>query len=431
MSRLEDHAPSLRTVPIEYRPELRWWLAEGLHTDRTLRSEIEAAHRLGFGGMEFLAMDEGAIDHARYGWGSEEWVHDSAIVVEETTARGMSVSFTSGTNWSNANLPTIDPDHPAAAKELNFVTADARRGAGFSGPLPRIDLNAERDTGHLPGTRVAPKRQHLEAVVAAPIIGENTLDATSVVDLTDRVVGEELSWEPEDGRTWRLFVFWSHGTGQTADPSATTNYTVNYLDRDGVDAVIDYWSSTVLTPQLREQIARNPRAQMYMDSLELTIWGEGGLFWGHSVRDEFRRRRGYDIAPWLPFLVREVFMMAANTTCSASSTRPRPARPPATTCSTTASTTRSSTPSSPQASPRRCCTAGPALPARRTSRSGRATRACGPCSPSGSTCGSRRASSTRSGTTRSGATNTSCGRGGRASTSASCAPTTSSTTCPA
>ncbi len=314
MSRLEDHAPSLRTVPIEYRPELRWWLAEGLHTDRTLRSEIEAAHRLGFGGMEFLAMDEGAIDHARYGWGSEEWVHDSAIVVEETTARGMSVSFTSGTNWSNANLPTIDPDHPAAAKELNFVTADARRGAGFSGPLPRIDLNAERDTGHLPGTRVAPKRQHLEAVVAAPIIGENTLDATSVVDLTDRVVGEELSWEPEDGRTWRLFVFWSHGTGQTADPSATTNYTVNYLDRDGVDAVIDYWSSTVLTPQLREQIARNPRAQMYMDSLELTIWGEGGLFWGHSVRDEFRRRRGYDIAPWLPFLVREVFMMAANTT---------------------------------------------------------------------------------------------------------------------
>ena len=314
MSRLEDHTPQLRTVPIEYRPELRWWLAEGLHTDRTLRSEIEAAHRLGFGGMEFLAMDEGAIDHARYGWGAEEWVHDSAIVVEETTARGMSVSFTSGTNWSNANLPTIDPDHPAAAKELNYVTADARRGTGFGGPLPRIDLTAERDTGHLPGNRVAPKQQRLEAVIAAPVLGGNALDATSVVDLTHLVADETLDWEPTDDRAWRLFVFWSHGTGQTADPSATTNYTVNYLDRDGVDAVIDYWSSTVLTPQLREQIAKNPRAQMYMDSLELTIWGEGGLFWGHSVRDEFRRRRGYDIAPWLPFLVRTVFMMAANTT---------------------------------------------------------------------------------------------------------------------
>ena len=113
---IDDLARRLQDPGIEFRPEVRWWLAEGLHTDETLRYEIEAAHRLGFGGTEFLAMDEGAIDHTRYGWGAEEWVHDSQIVVEETTARGMAVSFTSGTNWSNANLPTIDPDHPAAAK---------------------------------------------------------------------------------------------------------------------------------------------------------------------------------------------------------------------------------------------------------------------------------------------------------------------------
>jgi hypothetical protein len=55
MSTLNQHRPFLRQPPIEYRPELRWWLAEGLHTDTTLRFEIESAHRLGFGGMEFLA----------------------------------------------------------------------------------------------------------------------------------------------------------------------------------------------------------------------------------------------------------------------------------------------------------------------------------------------------------------------------------------
>ena len=76
-------------------------------------------------------------------------------------------------------------------------------------------------------------------------------------------------------------------------------------------------------------------------------------------------------------------------TCSASSTPPRPARPPATTCSTTGSTTRSSPPSWPPASPRPCCTAGPAPPAPRASPSGPDTRACGRCSPSGSTPGSR------------------------------------------
>src|SRR4051794_22436400 len=163
---LTDLVRLIKNPPIEYRPELRWWLAEGLHTDETLRSEIDAAHRLGFGGMEFLAMDEGAIDHSRYGWGAEEWVHDSQIVVEETTARNMSVSFTSGTNWSNANLPGIDPDHLAAAKELNYVTEDIRGGSGRTGALPRIDLNQDRSLISLPGHHAVPSRQDMVAVLA-------------------------------------------------------------------------------------------------------------------------------------------------------------------------------------------------------------------------------------------------------------------------
>ena len=55
---IDDLARLIAEPAIEYRPELRWWLAEGLHTDETLRFEIDTAHRLGFGGMEFLAMDE-------------------------------------------------------------------------------------------------------------------------------------------------------------------------------------------------------------------------------------------------------------------------------------------------------------------------------------------------------------------------------------
>ena len=43
---------------------------------------------------------------------------------------------------------------------------------------------------------------------------------------------------------------------------------------------------------------------MFMDSLELSTYGAGGLFWGRTVAEEFRSRRGYDITPWLPFLTR-------------------------------------------------------------------------------------------------------------------------------
>ncbi|GAA3879909.1 glycosyl hydrolase [Tessaracoccus defluvii] len=315
MSGLDRHLPHLKNPPIEYRPELRWWLAEGLHTDETLRREIDTAHRLGFGGMEFLAMDEQNIDHARYAWGSEEWVHDSHIVVEELTARDMALSFTSGTNWSNANLPTITPDHPAAAQELNYVTEKVA-AEGRRGPLPRIDLQEDRSDSPLPGHRVAPELQHLQAVIAAPVTegtGAPVVDVAAVIDLTASVTDGALDWTPPDARSWKLFVFWRHGTGQTAEPSASVNYTVNYLDRDGVDAVIEYWRDEVLTDELKRHIAANDRAQMYMDSLELSLWGAGGMFWGKSVADEFRARRGYDITPWLPLLVRTTVMMSVNT----------------------------------------------------------------------------------------------------------------------
>jgi hypothetical protein len=315
---LEDLARLLADPAIEHRPELRWWLAEGLHTDETLRLEIDTAHHLGFGGMEFLAMDEAAIDHSRYGWGAEEWVHDSQIVVEETTRRGMSVSFTSGTNWSNANLPTIDPDHPAAAKELNVTIEDLAGGASRSGGLTRVDLTTAQVESAIPGHRGEVRNQSLVAVVAARVeeLTETgaVLALDSVVDLTNRVADEALSWTAPGEGAWRLFTFWMHGTGQTASPSASVNYTVNYLDPDGALAVIDYWDSVVLTPELRAEIAKNTRAQMYMDSLELTTYGAAGLFWGHTVAQEFQARRGYDITPWLPFLTRSVFLMAASTT---------------------------------------------------------------------------------------------------------------------
>ncbi len=250
---LDDLVKLIKNPAIEYRPELRWWLAEGLHTDETLRFEIDAAHRLGFGGMEFLAMDEGAIDHARYGWGAEEWVHDSQIVAEETTKRNMSVSFTSGTNWSNANLPTIDADHPAAAKELDVVVEDLAAGGSRTGPLTRIDLAAELAPGHhLPGVRGEIRDQVLVAVIAIRALEETAtgaiLDVDSVVDLTGQVTNEALDWTAPDDGSWRLFTYWMHGTGQTASPSASVNYTVSYVDPDGAQAVIDYWDSVVLTP---------------------------------------------------------------------------------------------------------------------------------------------------------------------------------------
>ncbi|WP_458117252.1 glycosyl hydrolase [Arthrobacter sp. D2-10] len=303
---MENLKRELRIPGIEYRPEVRWWLAEGFHTTPTLRAEVAAAYELGFGGMEFLAMDVDGIDHARYGWGSEEWARTSQVVVEETTRRGMAVSFTSGTNWANANLPTINPEHPAASKELNVAVERISGGLSRSGPLRRVDPNKPMAPMVPPVERGPISDVTLVAVIAAPLVGSTergvVLDAERIIDLTNLVRQECLDWTAPNSGEWQIFTYWIHGTGQTASPSASVNYAVNYLDPDGVEAVIDYWESSVLTPELRQQLDANPRTQMYMDSLELATFGAGGLLWGRTLCNEFAARRGYDVRPWLPFL---------------------------------------------------------------------------------------------------------------------------------
>ena len=292
----------LANPDIQYWPEVRWWLAEGFHTDETLKKDIQQVYEAGFGATEFLAMGEAGADSSRYGWGSEEWVHDSQLIIAETTARGMGASMTSGTNWSNANLITIVPDDRAAAKELDFTAVTVSAGATFSGALEKAKIR--KKNVHV---------QELIAVVAAKRVSQDggavwlcpdclTVLTGQVADMNGDKV---LTWAaPEDG-DYELIAFWLHGTGQTASPSISVSYTVNYIDRYGIDALIAYWNEEVLTPGLRSDINRNGRVQMYMDSLELSTYGRGGQFWGYHLLDEFRSRRGYDLTPYLPFVVKE------------------------------------------------------------------------------------------------------------------------------
>ena len=77
----------LREPEKEYRPDVRWWLAEGMHTDQTLKREMEMLDEMGMGAIEFLAMEEPGADSRQYGWGSEEWVHDTHTLVAEAADR--------------------------------------------------------------------------------------------------------------------------------------------------------------------------------------------------------------------------------------------------------------------------------------------------------------------------------------------------------
>ena len=220
------------------------------YLSREARKMLDEA---GFGAAEFLAMGDYGIDVSRYGWGSEEFVHDTHLILEQTTLRGMGASMTSGTNWSNANLNNITPDDKAAAKELAFVAEEVPAGGRYSRQIPRPKI-----------TQANVHEQTLIAVVAMKNLGlaadgKRTLLPTDGVVLTGQVKDGFLNWKAPEGGDYLLFSVWMQGTGQTASPSCSVNYTINYIDKYGTQALIDYWNKEVLTPSMRETLLKNGR----------------------------------------------------------------------------------------------------------------------------------------------------------------------------
>ena len=280
----------------QYWPEARWWLAEGSNTDETIEETVKSAYESGIGAVEFATLEAG-VDAEIYSWGSDEWVSDSHKVIEEATKLGMGASFTSGTHWKTANMPGLDPNSDAASQELAVTTQTVASGETFDGVLAMPEA-AEGITS-----------QKLVSVVAAKVDSEDEstsyLAPGSMTEITDQATvtddGCQISFTAEDG-DYVIFAYWQRGTAQVCAPSVDVNYSINYFAIDGFNAFKEYWEQNILTDDMKQLIKDNGNVQMFMDSLELATSG-GFVFWTSQFRDEFQKRKGYDIMPYMMLLI--------------------------------------------------------------------------------------------------------------------------------
>lgn len=299
---------------MEYRPYARWWLAEGSHTDTTLRESIQELYDAGYGGVEFVTLDESMyLDDETYAWGSEEWVHDTKIIIEECQKLGMSVSMTSGTHWSTANLVSITPDEESASQELGYKVlnlegdGESEEATSYRGYLPYCDLPSNVT------------KQTLVKVIAAKITetaedsedGTAKIDMDSMTDITDLAYDDNedgiygIDYQAEDNGDYALFIFYQYGTGESYSPAVSNSYTINYLSQEGASALIDYWETNVLTDEVQALIDQIDECDLYMDSLELSTRGTNttGQLWCAEMLEEFAGRRSYSVDTLLPFLI--------------------------------------------------------------------------------------------------------------------------------
>lgn len=301
----EELSDKYTSPEIEYRTEARWWMAEGAHTDETLEEEVQGLYDAGFRGVELCQLNVSGLDASTYGYGSEQWDHDFHLVLNKALDLGMTVGLTSGTNWSTANIPGLDPDSQAANQAVFQATETLTAGQSRSGKVPTESIT----TNSFGGTNKVTLREKNEFIgayayrrvgtEAKPIV----IDNDSIVDLSDLVSknakGEYfLDWTaPEDG-DYDVVYYWQVGTAQSSDPAVEKSYCINYFDSRGFEALKDYWEEHVLCDEELNAKIKDGDVQLFMDSLEYTT-GTGFVNWTEDFAAEFEARKGYDIRPYL------------------------------------------------------------------------------------------------------------------------------------
>lgn len=95
---------STENLAMEDRPQVRWWLDSGYHTEETLRQAVQELYEQGYGGVEILCLDNSSLDNSVYGWGTEEWYEDLLVIADELGKHGMSISFAAGPDWQPTYL---------------------------------------------------------------------------------------------------------------------------------------------------------------------------------------------------------------------------------------------------------------------------------------------------------------------------------------
>ena len=313
---------------------VRWWWPGGDVTPHELRREIRVLDETGFGGAEIQAFRIGLkamppeIAARVNDYPTASFYHKVRAAVEEAQDRGMFVDLTLGSGWPFGGGEAITPE--LASIELRFThksisgPSHFRERIALPAPRQTASMNLARMSGSLSTELPRGWRERLQArtrIVAVlamsgtePVVEMREgglspdqrpvvhtpghLDPGSVKVLTANVKSDgSFDWDVPSGQ-WQLFVFFQQPveTRVIGGVGAGPQLVMDHMNRAALEAHLKRISEAA-NPEIGSFYGKTVRAG-FCDSLEV----ESEIYWTDNFLQEFRKRRGYDLTPSLPFI---------------------------------------------------------------------------------------------------------------------------------
>lgn len=292
---------AFRSPATETRPFVRWWWNGGRVDAAEIERQIEVLHQAGIGGVEIntIAMEQSMAGDARLerhpevAWLSPEWVKLVGTAVRACRQRGMTPDLIVGSGWPFGARFLEPAEQTQRVMLVKTVLQGPRRVQLNVNDLVREQIARERaqDKGRDLPDPTSSRLLFLRLVPASALAG----DFSAGTDLTAEVTADgRVSLDLPAGEHHLFAGNWQTGfTHVKLGAPGADGPVVNHFDAAAVRRYLEAMS-TALAPVL----AGGGLRAAFVDSLELDHAN-----WTADLPQEFLRRRGYDLLPYLPFVL--------------------------------------------------------------------------------------------------------------------------------
>jgi hypothetical protein len=294
--------------PESARPWVYWFWLNSNITSNGVTADLEAMKRAGIGGVLIMEVDQGA-PVGPVPFMSASWRGMFKHVTAEAQRLGLEVNMNDDAGWNGSGGPWIKPEQ--SMQKVVWSETNLAGPQHFEGQLapPPVTAGYYRDIAVQAFPAVGAFRiGRIEALAAFQVGSVSAVPQTNLppgmviergqtTDLTPRMDSNgRLVWDVPAGN-WTVMRFGHTSTGveNAPAPASGRGLECDKLSPVGIEA-----NFAGMMAKLIEDVG--PAAGKTLVATHIDSWENGSQNWTARMREEFQKRRGYDLMPFLPVL---------------------------------------------------------------------------------------------------------------------------------
>ena len=277
---------------LKYHPYVRWWWNGNKVEAKELIRELRLLKDAGIGGVEInpvefpARFDGDDLGKPALKWLSDEWIDMLKVVFIEAKSLGMTCDLIVGSGWP------FGAEYLEGEERAQIVVIAIKKVRGpIDYEISKFEIFKEAD----PAVS-SPYTGRTMELLSLNLVPDLLTDFNQVVDLNQNLGGEIQKINIPEGKFALYALVKINGFMEVINGApGATGPVLNHYNRTFVRRYLYRMSEAI--EKRTGPMSENVRA-LFIDSMELE-----GSNWTFDMLEEFKARKGYDLFPYLPFIL--------------------------------------------------------------------------------------------------------------------------------